>query len=187
MIGKAAASFILVSACGGAQVERPTEPGPEPVGSIPAGPRTEAPAGFSTYESEEFGFAFEYPSELVPSENRGRETSAGALLFTVRFLGPEESDPALRGHAIGRFSVDVLANPRKLAARDWLDAHGWPFGPGEGASATEVGGAPALDVTTGRMLAPNRFLFVSRNDVILRIAPTGSESGGILASFRFLQ
>lgn len=187
MIEKAAASFILISACSGAQVERPTEPGPEPVGSISPGSSTEAQAEFSTYESDEFGFAFEYPAELVPSENRGRETSAGALLFTVRLLGPEESDPVLREHAIGRFSVDVLANPRKLAARDWLDAHGWPFGRGEGASATEVGGAPALDVTTGRELAPNRFLYVSRNEVMLRIAPTGSESGGILASFRFLQ
>lgn len=187
MIERTAVSLLLFAACRGAQVERPTDPGPEAVGAISAGPRAESPAEGKTYASEEFGFSFQYPADLVVSENRGEETSPGALLLTVRLLGPEESDPALREHAIGRFSVAVLGNPEKLAVRDFLDTYGWPFGPGEGATSTEVGGVPALDVTTGRMLAPNRFLYVSWNEVVLRMAPTGAESDRILRSFRFLE
>jgi hypothetical protein len=144
-------------------------------------------AGWRSYTSEEFRFAFEYPTELIAAEIRETESSSSEPIFKVRVLGPEEAAPELRPYAIGRFSVDVLANPRKLAVRDWLDTHGWPFGPENRGRPAEVGGLPALDVTTGRELAPNRFFYVSRDDVVLRIAPIGAESERILESFRFLQ
>lgn len=130
MVERIAAALILFAACSSAQGERPTDPGPEAVGAISAGaagPRAESPAEWKTYASEEFGFSFQYPAELVVSENRGEETSAGALLLTVRLLGPEEADPALREHAIGRFSVEVLGNPRKLAVRDFSIPTGGPL------------------------------------------------------------
>jgi len=185
MIDEASVLLVLFAACGGAPVDRPT--GPETDAPISSAPEGEAPGGLQRYTSEEYRFTFDYPSELAPFELRGSASAPPEPLFTVRVLAPEESAPEIRAYAIGRFSVDVVANPRKLAVRDWLDAYGWPFGAAEGGRPAEVGGLPALDVTTGRELAPNRFLYVSRGDVVLRIAPIGAESQDILRSFRFLE
>jgi hypothetical protein len=184
MLDKASV-FLLLAACGAAPIDRPT--GPESIGPISSAPEGEAPAGRKRYTSAEFRFTFDYPSELAPFELRGSAKAPPEPLFTVKVLTPEEAAPEIRAYAVGRFSVDVVANPRKLAVRDWLDAYGWPFGAAEGGRPAEVGGLPALDVTTGRELAPNRFLYVSRGDIVLRIAPIGAESQDILRSFRFLE
>ena len=141
---------------------------------------------WQTYVNKDFGFSIDYPPSVTVVESR--TNGHGSLLLSVRLLGPEETSPVLRDRAPGRFALAVFANRERLALAAWLDANGWPFGAGLGdASSIEIGGAAALDIATGRMLAPNRYIYVASNGVIIRMAPIGSESERILNSFRLLK
>jgi hypothetical protein len=129
-----------------------------------------------------FGFAFRYPPSLriVESQDEG----AGIRLLLLRLLGPEQDAPLVRERLPGHFALEVFANPHRLAPQHWLDAHGWPFGTqGTTLAPITVGGLAALDVSTGRMLAPNRYIYVATEHVMIRLAPIGRDAEAILHSF----
>lgn len=179
-------ALLLLTAC----VEIPALDGSLGAGEGGGGPKprpveTAAPDAWLTYVSNEFGFALDYPPYLSVVENRGDDDHF--LLLRVRLLGPEASDPVLREHGPGEFALEVFANPEELELRAWLDTHGWPFGKKpDTASSIEIGGKPALEITTGRMLAPNRYIYLSLNGTVIRMAPIGPQSARILNSFRLL-
>jgi hypothetical protein len=135
--------------------------------------------------NERFGFAFHYPPALRVVESQGDGT--GARLLQLRLLGAEHDDPLLRDRFPGHFALEVFANPRRLALPDWLDEHGWPFGKhGSTLAAITVGGIAALDMSTGRMLSPNRYIYLATDGFIIRLTPLGLASETILHSFRVL-
>ena len=144
-----------------------------PAGAVPS----------KTYTSEQFKFSFDYPASWSLQE---RSASDRSKLLTLKLLSRDEDVEVLRDYSPGSFAVEVFANPRQLALRDWLDEHGWPFGEGgRSVTATSVGGLPALEIATGKMFAPNRFIYVAAHDVVVRVAPLAAQSQAILRSFRF--
>lgn len=112
------------------------------------------------------------------------EPSASALA-TIRLLNPDENVPIARERSPGSFAIHIFPNPKRLAVRDWLDEHGWPFGAERSVAATSVAGVPSLEVATPKMFAPNRFIFVAVDEHVLRLSPTARESESIVKSFRF--
>ena len=136
-----------------------------------------------TYESEQFKFSFDYPASWSIKEESKRDRSQ---LLILKLLSRDENVDVLRDRSPGSFAVEVFANPKNLQLRDWLDEHGWPFGEGgRSVTATSVGGLPALEVATGKMYAPNRFIYVAADGVVLRVAPLAAQSQEVLRSFRF--
>jgi hypothetical protein len=104
----------------------------------------------------------------------------------LKLLSRDENVDVSRDYSPGSFGIEVFANPRQLELRDWLDAHGWPFGEsGRSVTATSIGGLPALEIATGKMFAPNRFIYVAAHGVIVRLAPLAAQSQAVLRSFRF--
>ena len=135
-----------------------------------------------TYSSERFKFSFEYPASWTVQE---RSASAPKLL-TLKLLSPDQDLDVLRDYSPGSLGIEVFANPRHLELRDWLDEHGWPFDEaGRSVTTTSIGGLPALQIATGKMFAPNRFIYVAAHGVVLRLAPLAAESQEILRSLRF--
>ena len=136
-----------------------------------------------TYRSEQFKFSFDYPASWSIREDSKRDRSQ---LLILKLLSPDQNVDVLRDYSPGSFAIEVFANPRRLALRAWLDAHGWPFGEGgRSVTATSVGGVPALEIATGKMYAPNHFIYVAADGVVLRVAPLAAQSQEILRSFRF--
>ena len=136
-----------------------------------------------TYKSEQFKFSFDYPAAWSLQEGSGSERSK---LLVLKLLSQDENVDVLRDYSPGSFGIEVLANPQRLGLRDWLEQHGWPFGEGDrSVTPTSIGGLPALEIATGRMYAPNRFIYVAAHDVVIRIAPLAAQSQAILRSFRF--
>jgi hypothetical protein len=136
-----------------------------------------------TYKSEQFKFSFDYPAAWSVQES---STSDRSKLLVLKLLSQDEDVDVLRDYSPGSFGIEVLANPRRLELRDWLDQHGWPFNEGSrSVTATSVGGLPALDIATGKMYAPNRFIYVAAHGVVIRMAPLAAQSQAILRSFRF--
>jgi hypothetical protein len=120
---------------------------------------------------------------VVESQDAGE----GARLLRLRLLGPEKDDPLLRERFPGHFALEVFANPHRLAPQHWLEAHGWPFGTqGTTLAPITVGGRAALDVSTGRMLSPNRYIYVATAHVMIRLTPIGRDAEAILHSFSLL-
>jgi hypothetical protein len=136
-----------------------------------------------TYTSEQFGFSFDYPASWSLQEHSAADRSK---LLTLKLLSRDEDVDVLRDYSSGSFGVEVFANPRQLELRDWLDEHGWPFGDGDrSVTATSIGGRPALEIATGKMFAPNRFIYVATRGVVVRLAPLAAQSQAVLRSFRF--
>ncbi len=136
-----------------------------------------------TYTSEQFKFSFDYPASWSVQE---RSSSEDSKLLTLKLLSRDEDVDVLRDYSPGSFGIEVFSNPMRLELRDWLNEHGWPFGEaGRSVTATSVGGLPALEIATGKMFAPNRFIYVAAHDVVVRLAPLAAQSQMILRSFRF--
>ena len=136
-----------------------------------------------TYKSEQFNFSFDYPASWSVQE---RSSSDRSKLLILKLLSEDENVDVARDYSPGSFGIEVLANPGQLELRDWLDEHGWPFGEsGRSVTATSVGGLPALEIATGKMYAPNRFIYVAAHGVVVRMAPVAAQSQAILRSFRF--
>ena len=136
-----------------------------------------------TYRSEQFKFSFDYPASWSIKEDSKRDRSQ---LLILRLLSRDQNVEVLRDYSPGSFAIEVFANPRRLELRTWLDEHGWPFGEGgRSVTATSVGGLPALEIATGKMYAPNRFIYVAADGVVLRVAPLAAQSREILRSLRF--
>lgn len=144
------------------------------------------PPDWRSYVNERFGFAFRYPPSLSVVESQGE--GEGARLLLLRLRGPEKDDPLLRDRLPGHFALEVFANPHRLAPQNWLDAHGWPFGTRGNTLATiTVGGLAALDVSTGRMLSPNRYIYLATEHFMIRLTPIGRDAEAILHSFSLLK
>lgn len=142
-----------------------------------------APASNKTYTSEQFNFSFDYPASWSVQERAAGDRST---LLSLKLLSRDENIDVLRDYSPGSFAIEVYANPKRLQLRDWLNEHGWPFAePGRSVTTTSIGGLPALEVATGKMFAPNRFIYVTAHGVVLRLAPLATESQAILRSFRF--
>jgi hypothetical protein len=156
--------------------------GLRPGESFAAEPSTEA-ARSKTYRSEQYKFSFDYPATWsVKESSAGR----GSRLLVLKLLSRDEDIDVLRDYSPGSFTLEVFANPRQLALRDWLDEYGWPFGEGDrSVAAAFISGLPALEIATGRMYAPNRFIYVTAHGVVVRMAPLAAQSPAILRSFRF--
>ncbi len=136
-----------------------------------------------TYTSKQFKFSFDYPASWSVREGSTGERSK---LLVLKLLSRDEDLDVLREYSPGSFGVEVFANPRQLELRQWLDENGWPFGDSaRSVSATSIGGLPALEIATGKMYAPNRFVYVTANGVVVRLAPVAAQSQEILRSFRF--
>ena len=149
--------------------------------SIAAQPSTTAQAT-RTYASAQFEFSFDYPASWRVQER----SASGSALLSLKLLSHDEDIDVLRERSPGSFAVEVFANPRQLELREWLDEHGWPFGEADrSVTATSIGGRPALEIATGKMFAPNRFIYVGAHGVIVRLAPLAAQSPAILRSFRF--
>jgi hypothetical protein len=148
-----------------------------------AGEPSTAAVPTKTYKSEQFKFSFEYPASWSVQEGA---TSDRSQLLSLKLLSRDENVDVSRDYSPGSFGIEVFANPRQLELRDWLDAHGWPFGEsGRSVTATSIGGLPALEIATGKMFAPNRFIYVAAHGVIVRLAPLAAQSQAVLRSFRF--
>ena len=136
-----------------------------------------------TYRSEHFRFSFDYPASWSVREGPARDSSQ---LLTLKLLSPDENVDVSRDYSPGSFALEVFANTGQLKLRDWLDEHGWPFKEGSrSVTASSVGGLPALEIATGKMYAPNRFIYVAAHGVVIRMAPIAAQSPAILRSFRF--
>jgi hypothetical protein len=136
-----------------------------------------------TYTSEQFKFSFDYPASWSVQEGSASDRSQ---LLSLKLLSRDEDVDVLRDYSPGSFGIEVFANPRQLELQDWLDKHGWPFGEsGRSVTATSIGGLPALEIATGKMFAPNRFIYVAAHGVIVRLAPLAAQSQAVLRSFRF--
>jgi hypothetical protein len=148
-----------------------------------AGQPATAAAPTKTYTSEQFKFSFDYPASWSVQEG---STSDPSQLLSLKLLSRDENVDVLRDYSPGSFGIEIFTNPRRLELRDWLDERGWPFGEsGRSVTATSIGGLPALEITTGKMFAPNRFIYVAAHGVIVRLAPLAAQSQAVLRSFRF--
>jgi heme/copper-type cytochrome/quinol oxidase subunit 2 len=150
--------------------------------SVAAQPSPES-AATRTYKSAQFKFSFDYPASWSIREESSTDRST---LLALKLLSPDENVDVLRERSPGSFSVEVFANPDRLLLRAWLDNHGWPFTDrNRSVTPTSVGGLRALDITTGQMYAPNRFIYVTAHGVVIRIAPLAAQAPAVLRSFRF--
>jgi hypothetical protein len=142
-----------------------------------------AAAPTRTYRSEQFKFSFDYPAAWAVQEQPSGDSSK---LLVLKLLTRDQNVDVLRDYSPGSFGIEVFANPQQLELREWLDRHGWPFGEsGRSVTAASVGGRPALEIATGKMYAPNRYIYVAAHGVVIRMAPLAAQSQAILRSFRF--
>lgn len=150
-------------------------------------PAAEAPSAAAvqrkSYNNARFGFAFDYPASWSVVESQG--SPSGAIL-SLKLLSPDENVPVRRDYSPGSVSIEMFANSTRQPLRKWLDEHGWPFdAAGRSISQTSLGGVPAMEVTTGKMFAPNRFIYVARKDWVLRLSALAPDSQVVLQSIRF--
>jgi hypothetical protein len=137
-----------------------------------------------SYSNDRFGFAFDYPASWSLIEQRS--SRSGEAVLSVKLLSPDENVPVRRDYSPGSVSIEVFANPARRPLREWLDEHGWPFGPaGRSVTPTSIGGLPALEVATGKMFAPNRFTYVASKDWVLRLSALAPDSEIVVRSIRF--
>ena len=162
------AALVMSPAIGGPETEQPHE----------------AAAAHKSYANDRYGFSFEYPAswELVEKH----EAQSGAALLTLKLLSPDENIPVRRDYSPGSVSIEVFSNSKQQPLREWLDANGWPFEAADrSVTSTALGGLPALEVSTGRMFAPNRFTYVANKTWVLRLSAVAPDSHTVLQSFRF--
>jgi hypothetical protein len=150
-------------------------------------PAAEAPSAAEvlrkSYNNARFGFAFDYPASWSVVESQG--SPSGAIL-SLKLLSPDENVPVRRDYSPGSVSIEMFANPTRQPLRKWLDEHGWPFdAAGRSVTETSLGGLPALEVATGKMFAPNRFIYVARKDWVLRMSALAPDSQIVVQSIRF--
>lgn len=138
-----------------------------------------------SYVNDKYGFAIDYPSALIFVESE-RQHYSESLLFSFQLLSlPLAKDLLLRDRVPGQFALQVFANPQNLSLDEWLDVQGWPFGiKAESAMNIEINGLFGLDVSSGQMLAPNRYVYLLVGSFIIRMVPIGAPSENILHSFR---
>lgn len=143
----------------------------------------EAAVERKSYNNDRFGFAFDYPASWSVVESQG--SPSGAIL-SLKLLSPDENVPVRRDYSPGSVGIEMFANPTRRPLREWLDEHGWPFdASGRSVTQTSLGGLPALEVATGRMFAPNRFIYVARKNWVLRLSALEPDSHVVLQSIRF--
>lgn len=137
-----------------------------------------------SYNNDRYGFAFDYPAEWALVETQG--SSSNSSLLALKLLSPDENVPVRRDYSPGSVSIEVFANPSQRSLRAWLDETGWPFdAAGRSVTSTTLGGLPALEVSTGKMFAPNRFTYVARQGWVLRISALAPDSASVVRSIRF--
>jgi hypothetical protein len=137
-----------------------------------------------SYNNDRFGLAFDYPASWSLVEKPGSQSS-GAML-SLKLLSPDEDVPVRRDYSPGSVSIEMFGNPTRQPLRKWLDQHGWPFdAAGRSVTETSLGGLPALEVATGKMFAPNRFIYVARKDWVLRLSALAPDSQVVVQSIRF--
>ncbi len=142
-----------------------------------------AAQAWRTYSNPRLAFSFDHPATwTVIESDRPEMTDA---VFVVKMLSPDLDVPVMRERTPGSFMVEVFANPRQLSTQASLDARGWPFGNDRSVTPTTIAGVTALDISTGRMFAPNRYMYIARNGCLFRLSPLAAESQKILESFRF--
>lgn len=135
------------------------------------------------YNNARFGFAFDYPASWSVVESQA--SPSGAIL-SLKLLSPDENVPVRRDYSPGSVSIEVFANPARQPLHEWLDEHGWPFdAASRSVTETSLGGLPALEVATGKMFAPNRFIYVARKDWVLRMSALAPDSQIVVQSIRF--
>lgn len=139
-----------------------------------------ASSSTKAYSNSKQRFSFDYPSAWVVVE----DAPADGALFSMRLLTPDEDVPVMRERSPGSFALAVFANPQRLTVHQWLDAQGWPFGTERTTRETSVAGKQALDVSTGRMFAPNRFIYLADGNRIFRLSPLAEKSQIIMSSFK---
>lgn len=145
---------------------------------------TEAATAHKSYKNDRYGFAFDYPASWAVVEKH--ELQSNAALLSVKLLSPDEDIPVRRDYSPGSVSIEVFANPAQQPVREWLDKNGWPFdATGRSTATTAIGGLPALEVTTGKMFAPNRFTYVANKNWIFRLSTIAPESEMVVRSLRF--
>lgn len=137
----------------------------------------------TSYNSDRFGFTFDYPVAWSLVEKQ--QPQSGEALLSLKLLSPDENVPVRRDYSPGSVGIEVFANPKRRPLREWLDEHGWPFGADRSVTATSLGGLPALEVATGKMFAPNRFTYVANEDWVLRLSALAPDSQSVVQSIRF--
>lgn len=143
---------------------------------------------WKTYTNDKYGFVIDYPASLILIEDKLPPTNL--LVFSFRLLSSSllASDPLLREREPGQFSLQVFSNPKNMSLSVWLDREGWPLGlKADNAVSIDINGLMGLDISSGRMLAPNRFVYLSLGGFIIRMVPIAYPSEQILQSFRALK
>jgi hypothetical protein len=136
-----------------------------------------------SHDNDRYGFGFDYPASWSVVESQGSQSGA---MLSLKLLSPDENVPVRRDYSPGSVSIEIFANPTRQPLRAWLDQHGWPFdASGRSVTQTSLGGLPALEVTTGKMFAPNRFIYVARKDWVLRMSALEPDSQIVVQSIRF--
>ncbi len=143
---------------------------------------------WQTYTNDKYGFVIDYPASLILVEDKLLPTNL--LVFSFRLLSSSllAGDPLLRDREPGQFALQVFSNPKDLSLSEWLDREGWPLGlKADNAVSIEINGLMGLDISSGRMLAPNRFVYLPLGAFIIRMMPIAYPSEQILKSFRALK
>lgn len=136
-----------------------------------------------TYVNKRYGFAFDYPASW--SLVAGKRVHQGVVL-SLRLLSQDENIPVMRDYSPGSFSIEVWANPDRRPLREWLDEHGWPFEDADrSVTAGSLHGRPSLEVSTGKMFAPNRFIYVANKEWVLRMSTLAPDAPAVVQSLRF--
>lgn len=151
-------------------------------------PAADAPAAVlverKLYNNDRFGFAFDYPASWSLVEKQGSRSTAAML--SLKLLSPDENVPVRRDYSPGSVGIEVYGNPTRRPLSEWLDEHGWPFdAAGRSVTPTSVGGLPALEVATGKMFAPNRFIYVASKDWVMRLSTLAPDAASVVQSIRF--
>lgn len=144
----------------------------------------EAAPSRKAYVNGHYGFRFDFPASWSLIE--AKDANSNGALLSLRLLSPDQNIPVMRDYSPGSFSVDVWANPDRRPLREWLDQQGWPFAAADRTvTAGTIQGRPSLDVSTGKMFAPNRFIYVANENWVLRMSALAPDAPSVLQSLRF--
>ena len=162
-------------------------PGSSPLSStsIPSrGTPALGDTGWRVYQDETYAFLIRYPPNYVIVQPKARTQPPPVAQVWFQDRGLSTSPTA--NLQPPQFAIEIYENPSRLNAEDWVNANSMlPPGANFETSQADVGGLQGIRLSSSLMIAPNEFIYVTRNQFIYKITPLGSFSAQMLASFKF--
>jgi len=171
-----------IDAAGTISPGKPSDNAPGQGASSQSGGNVVPAADLLTYTDTQYGFSIGYPNSYVILDEVEKLSSISPdLVHRVRFMDAVLAKGATANLEIPALTVEIYSNPSVIPLATWMGSHA-PNGTNDKITIDTV---QCTQVTMMTMMAPNQFVFCSKNNTIYKFTLAGQYTGQMLDSFKF--